>query len=119
MFFFKSISLCFTFVCKFRLINFVKILKGNLSKKEYKKITSVLSSESSLNVQEPKNDLNTKGPFVILIAVTFGLLKVTYSVTIPSPFFATQYAFTPLSAVIAPSIKSALFKKVSHFNRLL
>ena len=58
MLFLRSISRCFTFVCKLFFINFVNRLNGKLSENEYKKITSVLLSGNSLNVQEPRNDLN-------------------------------------------------------------
>jgi hypothetical protein len=117
--FLRSSNLCFTLFCRFRLMLKLMMLKGNLNVKEYKKITSVLLSEISLNVHEPKNDWKRKGPLVIFIAVTFGRLNVTYSVSIPIPFFATQYAFTPLPAAVAFSTRSAFIKKVSQVKRLL
>ena len=70
--FFRLISLFFTFNRKLFLMVAVANENGNLSEKAYKKITSVLLSFNALNVHEPKNDLNIKGPFVILTAVTFG-----------------------------------------------
>ncbi len=115
----RSINLCCTLLFKLRSISFENRLNGNRNVKEYKNITSVIPGCNVLIVHEPRNDLNIKGPFVILMAVAFGLLNVTYSVTIPKPFLATQYALTPFPAVIAPFIKSAFFKKVSQVSRLL
>ena len=94
-------------------------MKGKRRVKEYKKMTAVFESPLSLNVHEPKKDLKRKGPLVILIAVALGRLKETYSVTIPRPSFATQYAFIPLPASVAPSINAAFLRKVSQFNRCI
>src|SRR3569623_1941381 len=55
----------------------------------------------------------------LINGIAMGRLKLTYSVSIPSPLCATHQAFTPTPALSAPSTNSAWVKKVSHDNRFL
>lgn len=110
---FRSFNRCCAFICRFLFICRENIENGNRSLNAYRKITSVRSCSFRLNVHDPRNDLKRNGPFVILIAVTFGRLKETYSVSIPNPFFATHQALTPGPAWVAPPANIAFPRKVS------
>src|SRR5262245_39154786 len=73
----------------------------------YRNATRVRPGASSVNRHDPANDRTIHGPRVILIAVTRGGLNETYSVSIPSPLLATQYARTPTPGAEAPPTSSA------------